>query len=151
MTYAAPATNRYLDGRIATASQPELQLMLLDGALRFGRQARQMWDDTSRQIEAERLLARARDVVEELVRSVSGGRTAESTRLEEEYAFAYRQLATAQVGHEPAAFDSALELLAYQRETWRLACEKLKPAAQPAPLANVNYSAAPTAGFSFQA
>jgi flagellar protein FliS len=151
MTYASPATNRYLDGRIATASQPELQLMLLDGALRFGRQARQMWDDAVRQVEADHMLRRVRDIVEELVRSVSGASTAESARLEEEYAFIYRQLATAQVAHDTAAFDSAIELLAFQRETWRLACEKLKPLNQPAPLPNLTYAAAPATGFSFQA
>lgn len=151
MAYASPVTNRYLDGRVATASQPELQLMLLDGALRFGRQARQMWDDAVRQVEADHLLRRTRDVVEELVRSVSGGSTAEAARLEEEYAFVYRQLATAQVAHDAAAFDSAIELLAFQRETWRLACEKLKPASQPAPLTHLTYAAAPATGFSFQA
>jgi flagellar protein FliS len=151
MTYASPASNRYLDGRVATASQPELQLMLLDGALRFGRLARQMWDDAARQIEADRLVARTRDIVEELVRSVSGGATPQSTRLEEEYAFIFRQLATTQVGHDAVAFDSVLELLAFQRETWRLACEKLKPANQPSPLPNLNYAAAPASGFSFQA
>jgi flagellar secretion chaperone FliS len=151
MTYASPASNRYLDGRVATASQPELQLMLLDGALRFGRLARPMWGDAARQIEADRLVTRARDIVEELVRSVSGGATPQSARLEEEYAFIFRQLATAQVGHDAAAFDSALELLAYQRETWRQACEKLKPANQPAPMPNLNYAAAPAGGFSFQA
>jgi flagellar protein FliS len=151
MTYASPASNRYLDGRVATASQPELQLMLLDGALRFGRQARQIWDDAARQIESDRLLARARDIVEELVRSVSGGATPPSKRLEEEYAFIYRQLAAAQIGHDAAAFDSALDLLAFQRETWRQACEKLKPANQATPLPNVNFAAAPVAGFSFQA
>jgi flagellar protein FliS len=151
MTYASPATNRYLDGRIATASQPELQMMLLDGALRFGRQARQMWDDAVRQVEADRLLRRTRDIVEELVRSVSGGATPESARLEEEYAFIYRQLATAQVAHDAAAIDSAIELLAFQRETWRLACEKLKPVTPAASLPNLTYAAAPATGFSSQA
>jgi flagellar protein FliS len=151
MTYASPASNRYLDGRISTASQPELQLMLLDGALRFGRQARQMWEDVARQIEVDRLLTRARDIVEELVRSVSGKSVPESARLEEEYAFAYRQLATAQVGHDAAALDSVMELLAFQRETWRLACEKIKPQSPAAPAPLLDFGGAPTAGFSFQA
>lgn len=151
MTYASPATNRYLDGRIATASQPELQMMLLDGALRLGRQSRRLWDDAVRQVEADHLLRRVRDIVEELVRSVSGGATPESARLEEEYAFIYRQLAGAQIEHDAAAFDSALELLAFQRETWRLACEKLRLPNQAAPTPNLTCTATPATGFSFQA
>jgi flagellar protein FliS len=144
-----PSTNRYLESRVRTASQPELQLMMLDGALRFGQQARQAWDDAAAALEVDRLVRRMLDIVEELVRSVGGGRTAESARLEEEYAFAFRQLGAAHMDRDAAAFDKALSLLAYQRETWRQACEKLKSPTAPTP--NLAFDEAPTPGFSIQA
>jgi flagellar protein FliS len=147
MTYGPPVNNRYLDGRVATASQPELQLMLLEGALRFGRQARQLWDDPGQQIESDRLLRRTLDIAEELTRSVGGGKPEASNRLEEEYAFAFRALTAAQVGRDVAQLDAALRILAIHRETWRQACDKLR--AQPLP--RLDYGGAPATGFSFQA
>lgn len=149
MNLSASTTNRYLDGRVATASQPELQLMLLDGALRFGRHARQIWDDDSQAADADRLVGRTLDIVEELVRSVAGSDVAEAKRLEEEYAFAFRQLTAAHLAHDAPMLEGALELLAFQRETWRLACEKLR--SQPMPKPNLDFGPVPAAGFSFQA
>jgi flagellar biosynthetic protein FliS len=123
--------------------------MMLDGALRFGQQARQWWDDEANRLEVDRLVRRTLDIVEELVRSVALGRAAESARLEEEYAFIFRQLAAAHLTHDPAAMDEALKLLVYQRETWRQACEKVKASATPAP--NFDPNPTSTMGFSLQA
>jgi flagellar protein FliS len=152
MPYPAAATRGYLDSRVFTASQPELQLMLLDGALRFARQAHQAWDDESQQVEADGSMRRTLDVVEELVRSVSGAKASEGQRLEEEYAFIFRELTAAQLGHDAARLDATLKLLEFHRETWRLACEKLR--SQPAPtrhFADAADSATPPSGFSCQA
>jgi flagellar protein FliS len=120
-----PGAIRYLDARITSASQAELQLLLLDGALRFGRQAQQLWDSAEPQ-ERDRLLSRTFDIVEELVRSVAVGKGELSKRLEEEYAFAGRQLALAQVNGDVLALDAALKLLAFHRDTWIQACNRLK-------------------------
>lgn len=114
--------------------------MLLDGALRFGRQAAQLWDAPDQRSECSRLLRRAIDIAEELVASVSGRASAISKRLEEEYAFAFRQLAFAQLNRDRGSLESALRLLAIERDTWKLAVEKLRqegdsPAGQPAPAA----------------
>jgi flagellar protein FliS len=130
--------NRYLDARVNTASQPELQLMLLDGALRFGRQAQELWDAEHHQAECDWLLGRMLDVIEELVHSVTRVTSALAKRLEEEYAFAFRQLAAARLNHDAAALDAAMKLLELERETWKLACEKARasdaaPATTPLP------------------
>ena len=120
------APNRYLDARVKTASQAELQLMLLDGAQRFGQQALSLWDDAEKRHQCEGLVGRVLEIVEELVSSAVLGKTEQSKRLEEEYAFAFRQLASARLNHDAAALEAALNLLAYHRETWKLACEKTK-------------------------
>ena len=131
---SAPSHHHYLDGRVKSASQPELQLMLLDGAAKFGRQAKQLWNDDQQRAECERLVGRALDVVAELARSVAGSQLEASQRLEEEYAFVFRQLAAAQVFHDGGALDSALQVLGFHRETWQLACEKLAGASpEPTP------------------
>lgn len=146
---AYTANRGYLDARVCTASQPELQLMLLDGALRFAGQARQAWGDELRRPESDRALRRALDVVEELVHSVSGGRSAESARLEDEYAYIYRSLTAAQLDHDAVKLDDAVKLLLFHRDTWRLACEKLR--SQPAPAPRLVDLPNAASGFSCQA
>jgi flagellar secretion chaperone FliS len=132
MSYAN-ANARYLDGRVSTASQPELQLMLLDGALRFGRQAEEIWNNPAQRAECDHFLSRVVDILEACIQGVAGGETEISKRFEEEYAYAFRQVALAQVNHDAAPLALALRLLDFERETWRLACEQLKSI--PAPVA----------------
>jgi len=149
MTHSPAASSRYLDSRIATASQPELQLMLLEGALRFSRQAEQLWNVADQRAACDALLTRTIDVVEELVRGATLGTTDESKRLEAEYAFAFRQLALAQLNHDAAHFAAAVKLLDFQRETWKLACEKLRAEAPPAaPMPHLAFDAATLGGSS---
>lgn len=148
--YNTPSVSRYLDGRVMSASQPELQQMLLDGALRFARQALALWNVDTESLERDRLLDRALAIGEQLVASVAGRGAESSKRLEEEYAFIYRQLAVSKVTLDAEALNAAIRVIEFQRETWRLACEKVK-AAQPAPAPNLDFGSVPTSGFSFQA
>jgi flagellar biosynthetic protein FliS len=126
MTQVPGAPSRYLDTRVNTASQAELQLMLLDGVARFGRQAESLWGDAGQRSECDRLMVRCMEIVEELVRGVTLGGTEISKRLEDEYAFAFRRLALAQLNRDKGPLAEALKLLELHRETWRLACEKLR-------------------------
>lgn len=147
MTQSPAASSRYFDARVATASQPELQLMLLDGALRFGRQAEQLWPAAERRVECDALLSRSIDVLEELVRGTTLGTAETSKRLGAEYAFAFRQLALAQLNHDAASLDAAMKLLEFQRETWKLACGKLRSAAAPAaPIPHLAFDASSLSG-----
>lgn len=132
MTYAANANSRYLDGRVQTASQPELQLILLDGALRFGRQAEQLWNEPEQRAECDHLLTRTNDVVEALIQGLVITESEISRRLADEYAFAFRQIALAQLNHDAAPLAAALHLLQFERETWQLACDQLKSIPAPA-------------------
>lgn len=132
MTYAANANSRYLDGRAQTASQPELQLMLLDGALRFGRQAEQLWNEPEQRAECDHLLTRTNDIVESLIQGLVITESEISRRLADEYAFAFRQIALAQLNHDSAPLAAALHLLQFERETWQLACDQLKSIPLPA-------------------
>jgi len=122
---------RYLDARVTAASQPELQLMLLEGALRFGQRAQQLWPNDAERLQCEALLDRAIAILEELVRSAALGLEASSKRLEQEYAFAYRELATARFSRDQARLGAAIELLGYQRETCKIVCENLKSQSLP--------------------
>jgi flagellar protein FliS len=120
-----PTNSQYLDGKVLTASQPRLHLMLLDGTLRFGRQAKELWDEENFS-ETDQLLGRVADILDEMTRSVSAGSEESSQQLEEQYAFIYRELAACRINLSVEKLDSCLKLLEFERETWLLACERFE-------------------------
>lgn len=124
--------DNYLQAKVQTASQAELNLMLNDGAVRFARQGLAAWERQD-DAEADRLLDRALDALEALVQGCAAGGTDLSRRLEEEYAFCYRELAAGRINRDRQRVETTLELLDYERETWRLASERLTtPKSTPA-------------------
>lgn len=148
---------QYLNSKVTTASQPELQLMLFDGALRFGAKARKAWAETMDHVETERYLGRTLDILEAIVMGVSGSDQEIAKQLEEQYAFLFREIAASRINNDLKRFDKAMTLLAYERETWKMACDKLAAETAaiasakrkvPAPHAKTSVSAE---SFSFQA
>jgi len=99
--------------------------MLLDGALRFGRQTKEAWSEDAESASRDQFLVRMIDIVEELVLGTSAGKEEGSKPLSEQYAFVYRELTACRINHDFSKLESCLQLLEYQRETWKLACDKL--------------------------
>lgn len=120
------SNSKYLESKVLTASQPQLHLMLLEGAVRFGQRAAQMWNDPEQVAAADELVARLLEIVEELSRSTSGRDNEISLQLEEQYAFLYRELTSCRVNKELDKLESCLELLHYQRDTWKQVCEQIE-------------------------
>jgi len=120
-----PSKTQYLDSKVQTASQPQLHLMLLDGALRFGRQTKEAWTDEAESASADQFLVRMIDIVEELILGSDAGKEEGSKPLAEQYTFVYRELTACRINHDLTKLTSCLQLLEYQRETWKLACEKM--------------------------
>ncbi len=118
--------SQYLDGKVLTASQPRLHLMLLEGALRFGRQARDQWNVQQEGSDLDALLDRTMGIVEELCLGAAAGKYETSKQLGEQYAFLFRELAAARINHDRDKLDASLRLLDFERETWKQACEKLE-------------------------
>ncbi len=123
---STPTNSQYLESKVLTASQPRLHLMLLEGALRFGQQAKQnKWNDDEEFAETEQLLNRMMDIVEELTLGTNAGGSEISKQLVEQYAYLYRELTASRINRDLQKLDECLKLLEYQRKTWKLACEKV--------------------------
>jgi len=132
-----PSRQQYLESKVLTASQPQLHLMLLDGALRFGRLAQTMWNEGSDFSSALPILERMSNIVDELTHGTSTAAEEISKQFEEQYAFVYRELTACRINQDPEKLDACLKLLAYQRETWKLASERLETEpTEPAALAS---------------
>lgn len=115
----------YLRTKVLTATPEQLQLMLFDGAIRFGEQARVAL--VARNFEQSfKALVKMQKIITELN---SGLRPDVHPQLCDKlraiYNYVYRKLIDANVKHNIEALDESLKLLKYQRETWAMLMDKL--------------------------
>jgi flagellar protein FliS len=124
----------YLESKILTASPYRLHLMLIEGAIRFGRQADEALRRGDEAAAAEPLL-RVIDIVGEMLVGVRENKTDLTRKIAELYLFIFRRVSEAKINADTAALSEALRLLEFERQTWQLACEKLggDSAAVPTP------------------
>lgn len=119
------AAQQYLRTRVLTATPEQLQLMLFDGALRFGDQARVALEKKNYE-ESFQLISRLQKIITQLLSSLKGDQAPElCDKLRGLYYFAYRRLIVANTRHEVEALDDAIRILRYQRETWVMLLDKL--------------------------
>ena len=126
--------NAYLRTQVLTASPEKLRLMLLDGALRFARQA--VEGMAAKDYEATYSgITQARAIVLELATSIRADVEPElAERVQSVYMFLYRELVDASLTRDQARLQKAIELLEYERETWSMLMDKVaaERAANPA-------------------
>ena len=115
--------NQYLESKVLTSSADKLHLMLIEGALRFGRKAEHALDQDN-PTAANDLLLRTIDIVGEMLVGVRGSESELNSKLAELYLFIFRRLAEAKVNADCDKLREALRILEYERETWQIACEK---------------------------
>jgi len=114
----------YLESRVLTAPPHRLHLMLIEGALRFGRQAETALraGDTA---TASTPLMRTIDIVGEMLAGVRAGKSEINDKLAGFYWFVFRTLSAAKINDDVEKLSDSLRLLEYERETWQLVCDKL--------------------------
>ncbi len=118
--------DEYLDARVTTAPPQQLHMMVVDGAVRFAKHAKQALEEED--IETAHLaLNRSREFVSELISGIQDGQSPElAERMKALFGFVYTNLAVADMEREPRAVADALKILEMHQETWRLLCEQLK-------------------------
>jgi len=118
-------TNAYLRTRVLSARPEQLRLLLLDGALKFCRQADRALGsgDHERSYEG---FTQAREIVIELVKTIDTRHDPQlADRVRGLYMFMYKELAQAGIKRDRAALGEVIKLLEYERETWVLLIEQL--------------------------
>jgi flagellar protein FliS len=114
----------YLESKVLTAPPHRLHLLLIEGAIRFGRQA----DEALRsgdEVAAALPLLRVLDIVGEMLVGVRENKNELTLKIAELYLFIFRRVSQAKINADIAALAEALRLLEFERQTWQLACEKL--------------------------
>jgi len=117
--------NAYLRTQVMTASPEQLRLMLLDGAVRFGRQGLDGLERRDYEASYEGI-SQCRAIVMELlttIREEAAPEVAQSVR--SVYTFLYGELVDVAFSREPERMRKVVELLEYERETWKLLMDRV--------------------------
>jgi flagellar secretion chaperone FliS len=115
--------NQYLESKVLTAPAHRLHLMLIEGAIRFGRQAEELLR-RNETLAAEDSFMRMMAIVGELLVGVRQGTSEINDKLIDLYGYMFRTLAFAKVNGDADQLAEILHLLEFERETWRLVCDK---------------------------
>jgi flagellar protein FliS len=116
--------SHYLESKVLTAPPHRLHLMLIEGAIRFGRRAEAELH-AGNQAAAAGPMMRALDIVGELLAGVRQNQGELNDKLAAVYWFIFRRLSEATMYSNAAALAEVLQLLEFERETWQRACDKL--------------------------
>lgn len=116
----------YLRSQVMSASPAELRLMLLDGAIKFAMQGKQGLIDKNYEQSFEGI-TQCRAIITEL--AVGVNRQADPDlcdRVTSIFMFMFGELTEANLEKDPERIQRVIELLEFERETWRLAMERVK-------------------------
>ena len=146
----------YLEAKVLTAQPHQLHLMLIEGAIRFGRQAQDALQ-RGEQIAAATSLLRIVDIVGELLAGVRENKSDLNRKISDLYSYLFRRVSEAKINSDALALREAMELLEFERQTWQLACDKLAAAgakaghAPTSPNYGTSRNQSPKSGISFEA
>jgi len=147
------STNAYLTNRVMTARPEQLRMMLLEGALRFARQA----DEALGAMDFEKSFegfGQCRAIILELTTSIRDEHDRDlADRVRALYQYIYQLLFEASFERDRSKLATAIELIEYETETWRLLLDKLaeERGTETANTAEPQGEPKPVSGFSVQA
>jgi flagellar secretion chaperone FliS len=118
----------YLTTQVMTATPQQLQLLLVEGALRLIQQTRKLWKDGDN-YQASETLIRCQQVVAEMIAGLNINDEPELVKkMVAVYMFVYTALVEANFLRSEAKLDDAVRVLEIERGTWRMASEHARKA-----------------------
>jgi flagellar protein FliS len=118
-------SQKYLRTKVLTATAEQLQLMLFDGAIRFGEQARVALQNKNYEASYQ-LLTKTSAIVNQLICALKEDVSPDlCKKLKGLYAYVYRKVVDANLNHHMESLDEAISILKHQRETWVMLMEQL--------------------------
>lgn len=115
---------QYLESKVLTAPSYRLHLMLIEGAIRFGRQASEALRRGD-QLAAATPLLRVIDIVGEMLAGVRQQSSDVNKRLTDLYWFLFRLASETKIHSDAEKLAVLLRLLEYERQSWQMLCDKL--------------------------
>lgn len=122
---AIDVNNPYFRTKVLTAKPEELRLMLIEGAIRFMREARDSMTARNHEKTFEGITG-ARNIVLELMTSLRHEVAPDlCARMDALYNYMFRRLTEASFERSTEKLDEVISLMDYERETWLMLTEKL--------------------------
>jgi len=115
----------YLRTRVLTATPEQLQMMLYDGALRFGEQARLALEKKNFE-DSYNNISRVQKILTELWCTLKHDVLPDLCgKLAALYTYAYKKLIEANIEHKLEPLNEAMDVLRFQRDTWAMLLDQL--------------------------
>ncbi len=117
--------NEYLESHVMTAPPHQLHLMVVGGAIRHAIAGKEALQEKNYE-QSHLALSKSREFITELLAGLDDERAPEMIEsLRALFAFAYKNLAQADIEHKPELVDNAIRVLELHKETWLELIEKL--------------------------
>ena len=127
----ATARESYLATEVMTAPPQKLQLLLIEGAMRFCNLALARWEQGDQEAAGE-ALTRAQGVITELIAGVRPEHNRELARKATSiYLYLFRTLVDAHMRHDAQMVQDAMRVLEIERGTWQEVCRRLAGSTPP--------------------
>jgi flagellar protein FliS len=117
----------YRENQVLTATPQKLQLMLIEGALRFARQGLEGWRTGEDEAAAEALV-RCRKILSNIQAEIKPERGEAAQRTSSLYLYLFQTLTFAQMNHSTQDLKDIIKVLEIERETWSRLCEQMPDA-----------------------
>lgn len=122
---AIDINNPYFRTKVLTAKPEELRLMLIEGSLRFMREAREAMTRRDHEKTFEGISS-ARNIVLELMTSLRHEVAPDlCARMDALYNYMFRRLTEASFERSTDKLDEVISLMDYERETWVMLIERV--------------------------
>ncbi len=127
MTFDSDSPNSYLETEVLTATPQKLQLMMINGAIRYAYQAQQLHDQQEKEAAWEKLL-RCREIVALILSNINpdGGQLMKDVA--GIYTFLFRELTDLHAQGEYHRLDGVIKVLDEERMTWEELCHQMPEA-----------------------
>ena len=123
---APESAQKYLRSQVMSATPAELRLMLLDGAIRFAHQGKQGLTDKNYEQSFEGI-SQCRAIITELAVGVDRQADPElCDRVTSLFMFMFGELTEAGLEKDPDRVQKVIDLLEFERETWKMAMDRVK-------------------------
>ena len=126
----AEREHAYLEVQVMTATPQRLRLMLIEGAIRWARQAIRCLEEAKAEDACEAII-RCRGIVTELLSAVKSDESELARQVAGVYLFLFRTLTEVQFRRDRREMENVLNVLGEERETWRRVCEQMPEAPDP--------------------
>jgi len=122
-------SDEYLANQILTAPPAQLHLLVIDGAIRFAKQATLALEDGDFELANDRFV-RCRNCVSELITGMDESQLPEVvSELKGLFTFVYDRIVRADLNHDAELVNDALQVLSAHRETWLAVIDQETPRA----------------------